>query len=344
MRWPRTRRADTRAAYTDALISVLTSRAEAAETLPSATGALEAAAGFVSRSFAAAEVEAAPMYAAALTPDCLALIGRHLIACGEIVLLIDVHGGELMLLPAQSHDVMGGPDARTWRYTLTVPGPSEIRTLTAPAEAVVHIQYARDLSRPWAGFGPIQRAALAGRLSAETVKALADESAMPRGGFLPLPVGGDDPTVASLKADIKSLAGEIATVEAGDWGGAAGGGSASWKVERVGAHPPESLVKLASVATSEIYAACGLSPSLFDTADGTSKREGYRQALFGVIAPLGRIVQAELSRKLETDVRLDWTELRAADVAGRARAFQSLVGAGMDMTQAAAASGVLATE
>ena len=157
----------------------------------------------------------------------------------------------------------------------------------------MHIQYARDLSRPWAGFGPIQRAALAGRLSAETVKALADESAMPRGGFLPLPVGGDDPTVASLKADIKSLAGEIATVEAGDWGGAAGGGSASWKVERVGAHPPESLVKLASVATAEVYAACGLSPSLFDTADGTSKREGYRQALFGVIAPLGRIVQAD---------------------------------------------------
>ena len=59
-------------------------------------------------------------------------------------------------------------------------------------------------------------------------------------------------------------------------------------------------------------------------------------------APLGKLVGAELSAKLEADIVLDWTELRASDVSGRARAFQSLVGAGMELQQAAAVSGVLA--
>ena len=56
------------------------------------------------------------------------------------------------------------------------------------------------------------------------------------------------------------------------------------------------------------------------------------------------MVSAELSLKLEAEVRLDWSELRAADVASRARAFQSLVGGGMSLSDAAAASGVLLKE
>ena len=87
--------------------------------------------------------------------------------------------------------------------------------------------------------------------------------------------------------------------------------------------------------------ACGASEALFRGGDGTAKRESYRQFLFGTLAPLGRLVSSELSMKLEADVTLDWTELRASDVAGRARAFQSLVGGGMDMAKAAQVSGVL---
>ena len=40
-------------------------------------------------------------------------------------------------------------------------------------------------------------------------------------------------------------------------------------------------------------------------------------------------------------VRLDWEELRAGDVAGCARAFQSLVQGGMAIEDAARVSGVL---
>ena len=67
----------------------------------------------------------------------------------------------------------------------------------------------------------------------------------------------------------------------------------------------------------------------------------YRQALHGVIAPIGRLASTELSVKLNGPVRLDWVELRAGDISGRARAFQSLVGGGMEISKAAGLAGLL---
>ena len=63
-------------------------------------------------------------------------------------------------------------------------------------------------------------------------------------------------------------------------------------------------------------------------------------ALFGVLSPLGRKVESELRRRLG-DVSLDWSELRASDLSGRARAFQSMVGAGMDISKAAGLAGLM---
>ena len=76
-------------------------------------------------------------------------------------------------------------------------------------------------------------------------------------------------------------------------------------------------------------------------AQGSGSREAYRQALFGVVAPLGKLVESELSAKFEREVTLDWMELRAADIAGRARAFKSMLESGMPMDKAAALSGLL---
>ena len=56
------------------------------------------------------------------------------------------------------------------------------------------------------------------------------------------------------------------------------------------------------------------------------------------------MVAAELSAKLDTDITLDFAELQAADIAGRARAFSSMVQSGMALDRAAALSGLLAAE
>ena len=132
------------------------------------------------------------------------------------------------------------------------------------------------------------------------------------------------------------------TVEGGDW--AVEGNQVTWQQQRFGASPPDSLVKLVELATAEVFAACGINPALFADNTGTAGREAYRQFLHSTLAPLGRVVESELSDKLSVDVRLDWEELRAGDVAGRARAFQSLVGGGMELADAARVSGVLVTE
>ena len=153
---------------------------------------------------------------------------------------------------------------------------------------------------------------------------------MPRGGFLGLPVEGTDATIDKMRADIRTAKGSILTVESGDWDNT-GADNATYELKRFGATPPDSMVQLLSVASREVYAACGLNPSLFIETQGSGAREAYRQALFGTIAPLGKLVASELSAKLETDVVLDWAELRAADIASRARAFQGFVTAGMPL-------------
>ena len=56
------------------------------------------------------------------------------------------------------------------------------------------------------------------------------------------------------------------------------------------------------------------------------------------------MVAAELSEKLEDTVGLSWQELRATDLAGRARAFQSMVGGGMAVANAVAVSGLMVEE
>ena len=101
------------------------------------------------------------------------------------------------------------------------------------------------------------------------------------------------------------------------------------------------MVDLVDVSSREIYAACGFNAALWGGSQAASVREAWRLALFGVLSPLGRLVQAELQDKLEDSVTLSWQELRASDLSGRARAFQSMVGAGMEVERAAGLAGLM---
>ena len=331
--------------YTDTLVAALTANAQGGGSANLyATAALEACAGLVGRAFAAAEVSAPPAIQAALPPAFLELCGRSLIRRGELVAAIDTESGYLQLYPASSHDIDGSYEPSGWRYRLNLAGPSRISTRRRiEAAGVVHIMYSRDPERPWRGNGPLQVAQLAGKLSAETARALSDEASGSVGHLLPVPVDGADATIAGLKKDLRTLRGRTALVEAGDWG-AAGQPQTNWEPKRLGADPPQSLVDQMRLSSEEIYAACGLNRAIFSDSEGTASRESWRHALFGLIAPLGRLVESELSDKLETQVVLGWDQLRASDVAGRARAFSSLVGAGMALDEAARVSGVLSED
>ena len=78
--------------------------------------------------------------------------------------------------------------------------------------------------------------------------------------------------------------------------------------------------------------------------EGTGQRESYRRFLHATVVPIARIVQTELTAKLDGDVRLSFDSLFAGDLSGRARAFQSLVGGGMAVERAAALAGLMESE
>ena len=345
MRWPwQPKTENYESGYTDALIASLIRAANGNAGNPItnvATGALEAVAGLVGRGFAAAEVSGDPMYAGALTPDVLMMIGRSLIREGDNCFHLDTSDG-LTILPCQTHSIDGGPMPSTWRYTLSLPGPSLTHGLIVDGEEVLHLRYAVDPQTPWRGKGPIGVAADAGRLSAEVLAALADESSGPRGSFLPLPTG-DAATTGALKGDIKTARGTILTVEstASDWGRGGPAPLQDWQQQRFGSNPPVGLIALLESARVEIWASCGVSAGMFAAANSASLRESWRVALFGLLSPLGKIVQAELQRKIHPSITLDWTELRASDLQGRARSFQSMVGGGMPLADAVAISGLM---
>ena len=157
MRWPWQAPVEQRAdsSYTDALIASITANAGGQTTaFPTATAALEACVGFVGRAFATAEIKAPGFATTALDPATLSMIGRALIRRGEILFLIRVDRDGLLLLPAASYDVNGGPDPASWEYRLTIGGPERTHTYSRqPAESVLHFTYGRDPERPWRGPG-----------------------------------------------------------------------------------------------------------------------------------------------------------------------------------------------
>ena len=287
--------------------------------------------------------------AASVTPGVLSTIGRALVRSGEIGLLIDVTpDGRVRLVPAADWDIQGDWEPESWDYRLSLSGPSRYTTrANVPAAGIVHCRYQTDPERPWRGIGPLQSAALAGKLSAETAAALGDAESGPRGQLLPLPVDGEDPTVTRLKEDMRTLGGKLAFVESVRTmhpGAAGSAPSGDWQTRRVGADPPAAEVELLTAASMEVLNACGVPPSLFAVGEGTAQRESFRRLLHSTVQPLARIVSAELSSKLEADVALVFDSLFAADLSGRARAFQSMVKGGIAIEKAAGLAGLMESD
>lgn len=344
MRWPWQHDIEVRAAdYTDSLIALLSQRAQGSDAIGDvgATAALEACSGHVGRAFSYADITAtSATVAAALTPDLLELFGRSLIRSGELVCYLDTSGGELEIIPAQSHSITGGPSASSWEYDLTLPGPSMTQSYHhIGADRVIHIRYGAHQSTPWRGQSPLEIAALAGRLSAATVKTLADESGGPLANLFGVPLPGDSPQLAPIRAAISAAHGGVVFLENGDLG-ASSGAYVDLVSKRMGPTPPEPFVMLMQQASNEVYAAVGINPAMMTAGDAASLRESWRLFLFGVVAPLGGKVAAELNAKLgDGSITIEFEELRSSDAQARARSLKGLVDAGATLESAATETG-----
>lgn len=313
---------------------------------PTAIAALEAATALYASAFAAATVTGE--LAEAVSPAVRALIARDLIRRGESLHLVRVRAGQVQLLPAGSWDVRGPWEEESWFYRLDLFGPSGNVTRFVPAAAVVHARYAVDPARPWLGLSPLTWARSTGTLAANLEQRLGEEAGGSVAHVVPVPQDGgdnsDDDPLKGLKADIAAAKGRTVLTEttAAGWGeGRMAAPQADWQPRRIGANPPEVLPTLRRDVFEAVLSACGVPVSLVTDADGTSQREAYRRWYATAVKALGDLVAAELSTKLETEIRFDFTHLYAHDLAGRAQAFQKLTGGGMPVDRALAISGLL---
>ena len=86
-------------------------------------------------------------------------------------------------------------------------------------------------------------------------------------------------------------------------------------------------VDLHALALQEVASVSGLPAPMVPGAAsaGPALREAFRQFVALTVQPLGRILEAEVSRVLERPVRLQHHQLASADVASRARAYKALI-------------------
>ena len=133
---------------------------------------------------------------------------------------------------------------------------------------------------------------------------------------------------------------------ASGWGERADRPRDDWRPQRLGANPPAVLGDLVdTVGYTGCSQACGVPPALVRPgADGTASREAWRQFLHATVAPVARLIEAELSDKLDSSITLNFDTLYASDLSGRARAFASLVNGGLSADKAATLAGLMETD
>ena len=112
-----------------------------------------------------------------------------------------------------------------------------------------------------------------------------------------------------------------------------------WQASRLGPMPPDSMATIRKDAFEAVLATCRTPPSLFVDSDGTSQREAMRRWHLGTVLPLARMLEHELTMKLDTPVELKF-DTYALDMVSRATVVAKLAQAGVPMATALEAVGL----
>ena len=260
--------------------------------------------------------------------------------------------GAVRLIPVSSWHFEGSHDPASWTVRATAYGPSTSTTWNLPASAVVFVRWGSKPGQPYVGVAPTSWAHTTARLGSEIERSIADEAAGPLAQLLTYPesldVDSDDDSdpVAPLRAAIAAARGKAMLVESTAGGHGEGRSNApqkDWQPARLGPSPPAVLAELRRDAFEHVLAACGTPPSLFTDSDGTSQREAVRRWHLGTVLPLARMVEHELSAKLETPVGLRFDSY-ALDMVSRATVVAKLTGAGVAPGVALSAVGLMDDE
>ena len=345
LRWPWEKR-EAATDYTALLSALSDAQASGSTEHASATAAVEAAAGLLSRAFAGATVQASPDVQRALGPACRALVGRDLVRRGESLHVIRMSGGRLRLHPASTWYFEGNSDPETWMVTATTYGPSGSSTWRVPWSSTIFVQWGAPSARPYHGISPTGWASETARLNANAERSLANESSGPVAQLLPVasnpkPGEGTDP-VARMLSDISAAKGAALLVKTqadGHYEGRSAAPQKDWSPNRLGPAPTAEICKLAADSFTRVLAACGTPEVFWTNADGTSKREALRFWTQTTLLPCAELLQDEVRRKIEPGARIDFDSY-GLDMVSRSQVVAKLTGAGVDLGVAMSAVGL----
>ena len=324
--------------YTDAVLSSFFGAATG-QVLAAATAGVQAAAGIVGRALASATIDGD---GGAVDPQLLEGIGTDLVRAGRFLgrLTVGADGrARILRVGAVASVVYGDADPESWRYALQMPGPSAARTVWAEAAEVVNVRVNADSLRPWEGIAPLSRAAASGELYARLSESLRDEASVAVVRLIPQPQGSTllfDNMRAVLTGQIPSRVLFPETTAAGGGAGRSSAPLRDWGATRLGYEAEAAAGTLYAHLFSECAECCGVPAALVNPASaGPAAREAWRRLTVGTLEPYARLIEAELSRVLETGVVLKLRRLGGVDAAGRARALHVLTTAGFDKDEAA---------
>ncbi len=260
-----------------------------------------------------------------LTPSILALTGRALITHGEAIWQILVTGEQVRLRRPSyySVDAPTSGDERLWRYSLS----DQAEHCKATSAEVLHFRILENAVTPWRGRSPWT-------LSRRSVAALAGGTQSLDDEFRIMPrrfIGTDQMLGAEEFGNIQE---GLETKVPGALTVFSGGVAPN--AVRIGPEMPTSIHETVTVLQDAICGAAGVPPVLLrGDSQAASQREAWRQFLFGSISPVARLIQAEARDKLASpDLEIGFSELRASDLTGRARAFRQLIDGGIPLAEA----------
>ena len=352
MKWPwQTERRQAGGGYTDQIVDALEAAAASQAAGAGSSAAVECAAGALSRAFMAAKVSAPSSLQDVVNPNWLAMVGRSLIRDGASLSVIKMDGGgRVELVPAafwNFESVSGtGESEESWQCRVSSYSPSSSHTRLIDRDGLVFVRWGSAPGTRYQGRGPTSWASLSARTASETERSLGDEAAGPLGQMIAVPSdggdGGDDDVLKTMKTQIGAARGKALLLEPlamvglrvrlpllqvigkpHDWGQLRHRRWLSWPLR-------------ASTG-------CWLRAAFLrhcSTILMAPVKRGLRRFHLGLVLPMARLLEHELSKRLDANIKLRFDNY-PTDLAGRAMAFQKLVSGGKTASEATAIAGLM---
>lgn len=304
------------------------------------TGAVAFGLGEISRAFMTAEPQSMQE---TLTPAVLSMMARTTMARGNSVWEIASVRGRVTLRPVGEYDIVGGVDPDSWAYRVEYREPrgneadDETRIRAVRADNIVHVRYNPWPERPWVGISPLSECGITSEQLAYIENSLKMDASQPGGGIMPIPDGTTSRQFTQVKTAMSTGKGAITPVEttsAGFGQGALQAPKNDWAQVRFGAMVPQHNLALRQATNEIILGALGVPPGLL-AGEAGMHREAYRKFWTNTIQPLAKLIEAELSEKLETDISIYLPEVLQSDISARERAWKGFIEGGMEPDDAA---------